>query len=141
MKRLIIFMLAACVLVACAPTVRYSFSEIEKYPPQIQELIKKGEVALGMTEQQVRYAWGAPNKVIVKGADDQGRFIEEWIYAPARVFGKKVVFADGKLIKAYTRVTRSDVRDEREKEPASRNVATPEKSGGGQSPESGEIQK
>jgi len=141
MKRLIVIILTTCVFVACAPTVRYSLSEIEQFSPQIQEHIKQGEVDLGMTFQQVRLAWGAPNKVIVKGADDKGRFIEEWIYAPSRVYGRKVVFADGKLVKAYTRVTRSDVRDNKGKQPASEQGAAPEQNNGTQAPGSGEIQE
>jgi hypothetical protein len=139
MRKLVVSLLVAFVIAACAPSIRYTLSELEGLSPQMQERIKRGEVAKGMTFQEVRYAWGAPNRVIVKGADAQGRFIEVWIFAPARVFGKKVVFADGKVIEAYTRVTRSDVREDIGKKPASREETMPETSGGEQNPEGEEI--
>jgi hypothetical protein len=87
--------------VGCAKSVRYSADEIKDFPPSIQEHIKKGEVLLGMTPQEVRYAWGAPDSARMLEPLD-GKTREEWIYSTKAGMGvigtKLLLFFDGKLI-------------------------------------------
>lgn len=97
MTRVLVTAAFALLLLSCSSSVRYSPSEISTYDSPMQEHIKKGEVVLGMTPLQVRYAWGAPNAVRIPGADEEGRFKEVWIYARMRIFSTKLVFTDGKL--------------------------------------------
>ena len=87
--------------VGCAKSIRYSADEIKDFPPEIQEHVKKGEVMPGMTPQQVRYAWGAPDSIRNLEPLD-GKTREEWIYSAKGVMGviatKLLLFLDGKLI-------------------------------------------
>jgi hypothetical protein len=94
LSALIVF---SAVFFAACGGVRYSPSEISSYPSGIQEHIKKGEVALGMTPLEVRYTWGAPDVVRIPGAGTDGRFREIWVYRTLGVFAKRLVFVDGKL--------------------------------------------
>jgi hypothetical protein len=82
----------------CTKSIRYSEEEIKDFPPSIQEHIIKGEVMPGMTSQQVRYAWGAPDSIkFLEPLDGKAR--EEWIYSTMGVFGTRLlVFFDGKLV-------------------------------------------
>ncbi len=82
----------------CTKSIRYSEEEIKDFPPTIQEHIIKGEVMPGMTSQQVRYAWGAPDSIkFLEPLDGKAR--EEWIYSTMGVFGTRLlVFFDGKLV-------------------------------------------
>ncbi len=123
MRKLLVAVCMGCLLVSCAPQVRYSPSEITKFPERIQENIKKGKIALGMTPQQVRYAWGAPNAVDLLGTDAGGSFVEEWIYAPIRIRGTKLVFTDGKLTGILTGVTKADSDDYTTRKPSSREIS------------------
>lgn len=78
--------------------VRFTSDEIKGFPIDIQEKIIKGEVALGMTTQQVRYAWGSPNTIRTLEPID-GKQREEWIYTTAGIFeNRRLVFVDGRLI-------------------------------------------
>lgn len=91
---LIVLFLTNCV---SAP-VRFTNEEIKGFPIEIQEKIIKGEVALGMTTQQVRYSWGSPNTIRVLDTID-GRLREEWIYTTAGIFeNRRLLFIDGRLI-------------------------------------------
>ncbi len=82
---------------ATAP-VRFTSDEIKGFPIEIQEKIIKGEVALGMTTQQVRYAWGSPNTIRTLEPMD-GKQREEWIYTTALIYeNRRLLFVDGRLI-------------------------------------------
>ena len=87
----------------CSKTVRYSPEEIKDYPPALQEQIKQGNVVIGMTTQQVRYAWGPPATVNVIAPTAEGRPREEWIYAMGMgVFmERRLLFVDGKLVDIF----------------------------------------
>jgi len=85
-------------VLGCIDSVRYSPDEIKGFPPAIQENIKRGEVAPGMTQQQVRYAWGSPAKVNVLKPSDDGKYREEWIYTKMGLLKTQLIFIDGKLM-------------------------------------------
>lgn len=97
MKRNIVLACAvALVLSSCASGMRYTTEEIQHFDPQIQEKIKKEEIALGMTYAEVRYAWGAPSTVNVLPPNTQSSERVEWIYKS--LFFKSVLrFSDGRL--------------------------------------------
>jgi hypothetical protein len=81
----------------CTKSVRYSAEEIRDYPPSVQEHIKKGEIAPGMTMAQVRYSWGSPDLVRVLAADEKGREKVEWTYTRMQVLKTRLVFTNGSL--------------------------------------------
>jgi len=85
----------------CTKSMRYSEEEIKDFSPDIQEHIRKGRVDLGMTQKQVRYAWGAPDSIRALEPFD-GKAREEWIYSKAGTMGvigeKILLFLDGKLV-------------------------------------------
>ena len=87
--------------VGCTKSIRYSEEEIKNFPPNIQDNIRKGEVDLGMTQEQVRYAWGAPDFIkILAPYNKKAR--EEWIYSRKGTIGvigeKLLLFYDNQLI-------------------------------------------
>jgi len=82
---------------ACTAEVRYSPAELSQFPQDVQEHIKKKEVALGMTNTQVRYSWGAPAAVKVM-TDESGNITEVWTYTTGRILVNRLYFQDGKLI-------------------------------------------
>lgn len=83
-------------LFGCAEAVRYTDYEIKDFPTNIQEAIKKGEVLMGMTTSQVRYAWGPPSKSMSSYVE--GKHREHWIYkAKAGMEKTHLFFEDGKL--------------------------------------------
>jgi hypothetical protein len=87
-------------LSGCTKSVRYTEEEIKSFPPNIQENVRKGQIDLGMTTEQVRYAWGNPDSVKFLPAYE-GKSREEWIYSSmgSGVVGTKLLlFFDGKLI-------------------------------------------
>jgi len=101
MQKLIIVILAVSFLfgVGCTKSVRYTEEEIQQFPPETQEHIRQGEAKLGMTTQQVRYAWGAPNSIKFLEPTPEGKTREQWVYSKLGVFSTKLlVFVDGKLI-------------------------------------------
>ena len=103
MKKAIIFALILLFLlgVGCTKSIRYSEEEIKSFPPEAQENIRKGQVVLGMSPQEVRYAWGSPDSIRIL-EPFEGRQLEEWIYSTLPVYGTKLLlFYDGKLM--YTR--------------------------------------
>jgi len=92
------FMLVFLLQTGCLPQVRYSETEIQNFPANIQEHIRKGEISPGMTSEQVRYAWGNPDfqKIL---EPYEGKTRQEWIYAKLGVFATKILFFyDGKLM-------------------------------------------
>ncbi len=87
-------------LAGCTKSVRYTEEEIKSFPPNIQENVRKGQIDLGMTTEQVRYAWGNPDSVKLLPVYE-GKPREEWIYSSmgSGVVGTKLLlFFDGKLI-------------------------------------------
>lgn len=102
MKKIIIFLLIFNFsLIACASQVRYTEEEIKRFPPDIQDNIRKGQIDLGMTTEQVRYAWGSPDSIKIL-PPFEGKSREEWIYSNIKgidvVASKLLLFFDGKLI-------------------------------------------
>ena len=100
MKKVVVLIAALLFLsqVGCTKSIRYSEEEIKGFSPAIQEHIKQGEVALGMTPQQVRYAWGSPDSLKIL-EPFEGKSREEWIYSTLGVVETKLLlFSDGKLI-------------------------------------------
>lgn len=97
-----LLILAFC-LSGCASAVRYSPDEIKDYPPDVQQRIREGNVVMGMTSQQVRYALGSPATVNVLAPSLDGKPREEWIYsAPVGfVVKRRLLFVDGKLTDIY----------------------------------------
>ncbi len=87
----------------CASAVRYSPDEIKDYPPEIQQYIRDGDVAMGMTTQQVRYALGSPSIVNILSPSLEGKPREEWIYSASIGFvvKRRLLFIDGKLADVY----------------------------------------
>ncbi|NTU43768.1 MAG: hypothetical protein HGA78_12125 [Nitrospirales bacterium] len=82
----------------CTHSVRYTTEEIKDYPMDVQEQIMREKVSLGMTAQQVRYAWGSPESIRPLG-HLEGKKREEWVYSTMGVWDTKtLVFLDGRLI-------------------------------------------
>ncbi len=102
MKNAVLLIVALLFLLqaGCTKSIRYSEEEIKSFPPNIQENIRKGQVDLGMTQEQVRYAWGSPDsQKILEPFDGKAR--EEWIYSTTGTMGvvgsRLLLFFDGKL--------------------------------------------
>jgi len=100
MKKVILFVLALAFLLGagCTKAVRYSEEEIKSFPPEAQENIRKGQVDVGMSPQEVRYAWGSPDSVRILETYE-GKQLEEWIYSTLPVYGTRLLlFYDSRLI-------------------------------------------
>jgi hypothetical protein len=89
---LLLILISLCAACGCAKSVRYSQDEIKDFPPQIQEYIKNRQVAVGMTKQQVRYAWGGPHSVNVLAPSEDGKERVEWIYEKMAFFKSRLIF-------------------------------------------------
>lgn len=88
----------------CSKTVRYSPEEIKDYPPAVQEQIRQGNVVVGMTTQQVRYAWGPPSTVNVIAPTAEGKPREEWLYTTMGIgvfLERRLIFVDGKVVDIF----------------------------------------
>ncbi|MCX8033798.1 MAG: hypothetical protein N3A00_00595 [Thermodesulfovibrio sp.] len=96
--RTLVILLTAFFIFSCASQgVRYTYEEIKNYPPEIQERIAKGEITLGMTKEQVRYAWGNPSSTRVL-TPEKGKQREEWVYSSSLgILKSRLIFVDGKL--------------------------------------------
>lgn len=96
--RILISLLIAVFIFGCASQgVRYTYDEIKNYPPDVQERIAKGEIALGMTKEQVRYAWGPPSTTRIL-TPEKGKQREEWVYSSSLgLLKSRLIFVDGKL--------------------------------------------
>ena len=105
-------------LLGCATTVRYSPEEIKGYPPAVQQQIQQGNVVVGMTPQQVRYAWGSPTTANVMTPALDGKMREEWLYSSGIFVQRRLLFVDGKLF---------DIFPEPKSAPASEIQQQPEK--------------
>jgi len=100
MKKVIFFVLVLSFILGggCTKAVRYSEDEIKSFPPEAQENIRKGQVMVGMSPLEVRYAWGSPDSVKIL-EPFEGKQLEEWIYSTLPVYGTKLLlFYDGKLM-------------------------------------------
>ena len=63
-------------------------ADFDRYPPQVQQQIRAGQVAVGFTPEQVRMALGKPDRVIEQ-TDPSGQTLQ-WIYTrsvPSLSFG------------------------------------------------------
>ena len=97
MIRKLLLAAAAVLVISCVGDgVRYSPYELQAFPQSVQEQIKNGEVALGMSQQAVRFSWGAPKLIVIKD-EIKDAYTEEWVYTRWRVNVTKLVFSDGKL--------------------------------------------
>ena len=97
MIRLVILLALASLVISCSQkTIRFSPYEIQEFEPEIQEHIRNGEIALGMSPQAVRYSWGAPNLIRVRETKD-GTYKEEWIYTKLRIYATRLIFTEAKL--------------------------------------------
>ena len=102
MKNLFLFLtLTFWSLSGCTSTVRYSPEELKDYPPEIQDQIREGNVSMGMTSQQVRYAWGSPSTVNTLTPTLEGKLREEWIYSSGIFIQRRLLFVDGKLFDIF----------------------------------------
>ncbi len=98
MKRCLLILIVLAFALSCTKSMRYSYEEIKNYPPDVQEHIKKGEIATGMTFEQVRYAWGAPNVTKVLAPTPDGKERVQWEYHRWWGAFKTILrFTDGKL--------------------------------------------
>lgn len=90
--------ITAIFLTGCQKEVRYSPSEITQYPADVQAHIRAGEVTMGMTPDEVRFAWGAPSQVNVLKPAPNGDMREEWIYKDVTTFSSTTLeFTAGKV--------------------------------------------
>lgn len=97
MARKLMLAAAALFIISCASDrVRFSPYELQDFSPEVQEHIKKGDVALGMSQQAVRYSWGAPAAVRID-EEKVDAYTEVWLYTKMRVFVTRLIFTDGKL--------------------------------------------
>lgn len=100
MKKAIFLVLATLLFLGlgCTKSVRYSEDEIRGFPIDVQEHIRNGEVSLGMSQSQVRYAWGSPSSVIILEPSEDGKNREEWVYGKFMgIFKTRLIFTDGKI--------------------------------------------
>jgi len=97
----VLLILLCITAIGCTKSVRYTEDEIKDYPANVQEQIRKGTIDLGMTRDQVRYAWGAPNSIKVLDPFE-GKSREEWLYTEQSTMGvlgtKILFFYDNKLL-------------------------------------------
>ncbi|OGW38713.1 MAG: hypothetical protein A2Y97_11175 [Nitrospirae bacterium RBG_13_39_12] len=103
MKKAVILISVIILLLqtGCTKSIRYTEEEIKNYPGNVQDNIRKEQVDLGMTQEQVRYAWGSPDSIrILEPYNNKTR--EEWIYSRRGTLGvvgeKLLLFFDGELI-------------------------------------------
>ncbi len=91
----VVFSLMGAML-GCQQEVRYSPSEISQYPQATQKLIEEGKVSMGMTPNQVRFAWGAPNEVKILPPTKTGQSRQEWVYKDELSISEtRLFFTDG----------------------------------------------
>lgn len=83
-------------IAGCVSGIRYSPGELRNFPVEIQRHIQAGEVIPGMTQVQVRYAWGGPSDVIVLEPKD-GHYREMWVYSTLGLMKTRLIFVDGVL--------------------------------------------
>lgn len=103
MKKFMLVVVAAIFLLqaGCTKSVRYTEEEIKNFPPTVQENIRKARIDLGMSQKEVRYAWGAPDSI--KFLEPfEGKNREEWTYTHQATLGvvtsKILLFYESRLI-------------------------------------------
>lgn len=97
MKILVALFIVVFIFGCASQGVRYTYDEIKNYPPDIQERIARGEIAPGMTKEQVRYAWGSPSSTRIL-TPEKGKQREEWVYSSSLgILKSRLIFIDGKL--------------------------------------------
>ena len=112
MRFLIVLFVAVFIFGCASSSVRYTSEEIKDYPPEIQERIAKGEISLGMTKEQVRYAWGPPSSTRVL-TPEKGKQREEWVYSSSLgILKSRLIFVDGKLTNIISSNDRKIVNEE-----------------------------
>ena len=112
MRFLIVLFVAVFIFGCASSPVRYTYEEIKDYPPEIQERIIKGEISLGMTKEQVRYAWGPPSSTRVL-TPEKGKQREEWVYSSSLgILKSRLIFVDGKLTNIISSNDRKIVNEE-----------------------------
>jgi outer membrane protein assembly factor BamE (lipoprotein component of BamABCDE complex) len=98
---LIFFAFVVLLSAGCTQSVRYTEEEIQKFPVEVQDHIRKGEINVGMNKEQVRYAWGSPDSIEILDPFE-GNSREEWTYSQKGTFGvvssRLLLFYDNKLI-------------------------------------------
>jgi hypothetical protein len=104
MKKYIITVISILFVIqsGCARSMRYSHQEIKDFPPPVQEQIKKGEISIGMSKVQVRYAWGGPDNIIPHKPQEDGNEYTEWVYKETLFFTTQLFFTDDRLTKIIT---------------------------------------
>jgi hypothetical protein len=104
MKKYIIAVVSIFLIVqsGCVRSMRYSHQEIRDLPPSVQEKIKKGEISIGMSKLQVRYAWGGPDDSIPHKPKLDGQEFTEWVYKKALFFKTRLFFTDDRLTEIIT---------------------------------------
>jgi outer membrane protein assembly factor BamE (lipoprotein component of BamABCDE complex) len=103
MKKILLLAMAFLLLAqaGCTKAVRYTEEEIKSFPTNVQDNIRKGQIDLGMSPEQVRYAWGNPDTIKFLDPFD-GKPREEWLYSSPGTLGvvgtKILFFYNGKLL-------------------------------------------
>jgi hypothetical protein len=103
MKKVLLLVISVSLLLflGCAKSIRYTEDEIKTFPDEIKEHVRKGQISLGMSQEQVRYAWGAPDSIkFLEAFENKSR--EEWTYSFKETLNvvtyKVLFFYDGKLV-------------------------------------------
>lgn len=84
MKLVYPFCILALVLISACSTTKSYPSKFYGYTPREQELIRNRQIAVGFDEDQVRMAWGTPNKI----QDNSG--IYTWSYTETKTSGSVI---------------------------------------------------
>ena len=79
---MMLLLVAVTFLCGCATTIedrrKERLSVYSQLPPEMQALVDKGQIKVGMPKDAVYIAWGKPDQII-QSESDQGR-TETWIY-------------------------------------------------------------
>lgn len=98
MKNLLFVIFIISVLLSgCAKSLRYSHDEIKSFDQTVQEHIKNGEVGVGMSKLQVRYAWGGPHNIVVLPPNERGEERVQWVYRKFLFLKTRLIFTADKL--------------------------------------------
>ena len=84
MKAIFPFCILALVLISACSTTKSYPPKFYGYTPREQELIRNHQIAVDFDEDQVRMAWGNPNKI----QDNSG--IYSWSYTKTKASGSVI---------------------------------------------------